>query len=143
MRRLIGITVGLLTGFVASPTMITTGAQQAPTLTCSPTTVDANGPSFELACFVESFPPNAPVTFTRGPTLPGGGQAITDGAGRGSFAARIPTHGVCAPISGDVTVSASGGGVEASTVIVVIPNTPVPPVYCGPGVVSAQPRLTG
>jgi hypothetical protein len=142
MRRLLGIWIGLMAGFVAFAGTMTTGAQQTPPLRCSPTTVDANGPSFELTCSVENFPPNTPVTFTRGPTLPGGGQATTDGAGRASFAERIPTHGVCAPLSGDVTVSASGGGVEASTTIVVIPSAE-PPVSCGPGAVPALPRLTG
>jgi hypothetical protein len=55
----------------------------------------------------------------------------------------IPESGVCAQLSDELAVSASGRGVEASTAIVVTP-VPLPPLYCGPaGAAAAQPRLTG
>jgi len=142
MRRLIAITVGLIAGLAAYPRTITTGAQQTPTLTCSPTTLPASGPSVEETCATENFPPNSPVTYTTGATFLGSGQATTDGAGRATFAFRIPEFGVCAQLPGDLTVSASRDGAEASTLIVVTPVSL--PLSCGgPAAVPAQPRQTG
>jgi hypothetical protein len=139
-RRCIGITLGLIAGLAAYPGKLTTGAQPTPTLICSPETIPSTGPSVTFTCSVENFPPNTVVTFTRGATFPGSGQVTTDGAGRASFTFLMPESGVCAQLSGELTVSASGGGVEASTAVVVTP-VPLPPLYCGSA--PAQPRLTG
>jgi hypothetical protein len=131
MRRLIGITVGVIVALAAYPAAITTGAQQAPTLSCSVTTVPAHSGGVQTTCAVENFPPNTSVT------LIGGAQATTDGAGRGSATVTIPT-GLC---PGKFTITASGGGVEATTTIAVTPR-PGPPGLC-PAALPAQPRLTG
>jgi hypothetical protein len=138
MRRLVGITVGLMVGVAVSATP-TTGAQQAPSLTCSPTTVPSTGGGVWVSCSIENFPPNTPIAVT----APFGGirQLTTDDAGQAGFRFVIPEFGVCTQRSG-LTVVASGGGAEASMTIVV---TPVPqPSYCRPaGAVPAQPRVTG
>lgn len=137
------MTLALIAGLATYPGTMTTGAQQTPTLICSPKTIPSTGPSVTATCSVENFPPNTAGTFTRGATFPGSGQVTTDGAGRASFTLLIPESGVCAQLSGELTVSASGGGVEASTAIVVTPP-PLPLLYCGPaGAAPAQPRLTG
>ena len=131
MRRLIGITVGVIVGLAAYPLTTTTGAQQAPTLSCSVTTVRAHGGGVQTTCAVENFPPNASVTFI------GGAQATTDGAGRGTGTVIIPA-GLC---PGEFTITASGDGVEAATTIRVTP-APGPPGVC-PTAVPAQPQVTG
>jgi hypothetical protein len=141
MRRLARITVGLLVGLVAYAGTTTTGAQPAPSLACNPKTIPSTGPSVTFTCSIENFPSNTPVAVT-GTFEPSPRQLPTDGAGWASFTFLIPEFGVCAPLSEVLTISASGGGLEASTTIVVSP-APVPPVSCGPEAVPAQPRLTG
>jgi hypothetical protein len=131
MRRLIGTAVGVIVGLAAHPATMTTGAQQSPRLSCSATTVPAQSGGVQTTCVVEDFPPNTSVTLT------GGGQAMIDGAGRGSATVIIPA-GLC---PGKFTITASGGGVEAATTIGVTP-APGPPGVC-PGALPAQPRLTG
>jgi hypothetical protein len=147
MHRIIGITIGVIAGLAAYPGTATTGAQQTPTLTCNPKTIPSTGPSVTFTCSIENFPPNTavPVTGPLGPTPTA--FVTTDDAGRAGFTFLIPEFGVCAQLPGDLTVSASGGGVRASTTIIVTPVplfSHLPPLYCGPaGAVSAQPRLTG
>jgi hypothetical protein len=139
MRRFAGITVGLMIG-VAGYATPTTGAQQAPRLTCNPTSVPSMGGGVWVSCAIENFPTNTPITVTE-PFALNPRQLTTDDAAQARFTFVIPEFGVCTQRSG-LTVAASGGGAEASMTIVV---TPVPqPVYCGPvGAVPAQPRLTG
>jgi hypothetical protein len=137
-----GITVGLMVGLVAYAAT-TTGAQQpvpSPLLTCSPTTVPAVGPSVEVTCSIENFPPNTPVTVTE-TFEPNPRQLMSDGAGRVSFTFRIPEFGVCAPLS-ELTISASGGGAQVTRVIAVSLVAGLPAV-CDVVAVPAQPRLTG
>jgi hypothetical protein len=140
MQRRIGIMLGAVAGLVAYAGATATGAQPSPMLTCDPKTIPSTGPSVTFTCSIGDFPPNTPVTVVGvfGPPR----QLTTDDAGRAGFTFLIPEFGVCAPLSGELTISASGGGVEASTTIVVRP-VPVPPVFCGPESVPAQPRLTG
>jgi hypothetical protein len=143
MRRIIGITVGLIAGLAAYPGTMTTGAQQTPTLTCSPRTIPSTGPSVSFTCSIEHFPPSTAVSVT-GPLGPTPTPLVTtDDAGRAPFTFLIPEFGVCAQLPGDLTVSASAGGARASITIVVT-RVPLPPLYCGPaGAVPALPRLTG
>jgi hypothetical protein len=132
MRRLLGLTFGVMVGLVAYTGTTTTEAQQSASTTCNgPTTVPAHSGGVKVDCQVENFPPNTSITFT------GGSQATTDGAGRGSGTVIIPA-GLC---PGAFTITASGGGVAASTTIGVTP-APGPPGVC-PAPVAAQPRLTG
>jgi len=139
MRQLVGITVGLMIGVAVSATP-TTGAQQAPSLTCSPTSVPSTGGGVWVSCSIENFPPNTAITVTA-PFGPSPRQLATDDAGQASFTFVIPEFGVCTQRSG-LTVVASGGGAEASMTIVVTPVAQPP--SCGPaGAVPAQPRLTG
>jgi hypothetical protein len=139
MRRLVGITFGLMIGVAAYATPLT-GAQQSPRLTCNPTSVPATGGGVWVSCSIENFAPNTPVALTE-PFAPSTRQVTSDDAGRASFSFVIPEFGVCTQRS-SLTVAASGGGAEASMTIIV---TPVPqPSYCGPaGAVPAQPRQTG
>jgi hypothetical protein len=141
VRRLLGIAFGLMVSLAAYAEATTIGAQQPATLTCSPMTIDAVGPSVTFTCSVENFPPNASLTvvgtFETSPR-----QLITDGAGQAGFTFLIPEFGVCAPLSGAPTITASADGAEASTTIAVAPFT-APSVSCGPPAVPARPRLTG
>jgi hypothetical protein len=138
MRRLVGILVGLMVGVAVQATP-TTGAQQAPIVICSPTSVPSIGGGVWVSCSIENFPPNTPIAVT----APFGGSRglTTDDAGQAGFRFVIPEFGVCTQRSG-LTVAASGGGEQASMTIVV---TPVPqPPYCGPAAaIPAQPRVTG
>jgi hypothetical protein len=110
MRRFIGVAVGLVAGLAAYPGTMTTGAQQTPTLTCSPKTIPSTGPSVTFTCSIENFPPNTAVPVTAlGPTPTA--FVTTDDAGLASFTFLIPEFGVCAQLPSDLTVSASGGGV--------------------------------
>ena len=139
MRRLLGITVGLMVG-VSAYAATTGGAQQAASLTCSPTTIPAVGPSVTFTCSIENFPPNTRVTVS-GTFEPNPPQLTTDGAGRASFTFLIPESGVCAPRS-ELTISASGGGAQASFGLA-LSLVPGLPDACGPAAVPTQPRLTG
>ena len=130
MRQLIGITVGVIVGLAACQGTMTTGAQQAPRLSCNVMTVPAHSGGLQTTCAVENFPPNTAVT------LIGGAQTTTDSAGRGSATVTIPT-GLC---PGKFTITASDGGVEAATTIAVTPKAG-PPGLC-PAALPAQPRLT-
>jgi hypothetical protein len=143
MRGVRGTAVGLLAGFAIYAATTATDARQSPTLTCSPKTIPSTGPSVNFTCSIENFAPNTEVRVT-GPLGPTPTAFVTtDDAGRASFTFLIPEFGVCAQLPGDLTVSASGGGVRASTTIIVTP-VPLPPLYCGPaGAVPAQPRLRG
>jgi hypothetical protein len=132
MRRLLFITFGVVVGLAAYVGTTTTEAQQSARVTCTPTAVAAHSGGVNGDCQVENFPPNTSITFT-----PGGGQATTDGAGRGSGTVIIPA-GLC---PGTFTITASGGGVEASAIVGVTP-APGPPGEC-PEPVPAEPRLTG
>lgn len=138
MRRLF-VTALVLGAAVAATT--TTGAQQAPTLTCSPTSVPANGGGVWVTCSIENFPPQTQV-LVKEPFAPSLRSLTTDDAGRTIFTFVIPEASVCTQRSG-LTVAASGGGTEASFTIGVTP-VPLPPAYCGfTGAVQAQPRSTG
>lgn len=102
-----------------------------------------DGSQRHLHLFDRELPAEYRGHLTRGATFPGSSQVTTDGAGRASFTFLIPESGVCAQLSGELTVSASGGGVQASPPVVVTP-VPLPPLSCGPaGAAPAQPRLTG
>jgi hypothetical protein len=131
MRWLLGPAVGLMFGLAAYGGTAMIGAQQAPKLSCNVTTIPTRSASVETTCTVESFAPNTPVEFVleRGSV----GQVTTDATGQASHTFRIPA-GFETP--GEITIRASGGGVEASTTIVVIAHPPA-------AAVPAQPGLTG
>ncbi len=104
-------------------------AQQAPTVTCSPNSIPSEGAGVRVSCTLDGYPPKTAVSASG--TFGGSVGVKTDDAGRASFTFVIPSHGVCAPLPGDVAVRAIGGGADASTTIAVIP-VPLPSVDCGP-----------
>src|SRR5215211_2494948 len=126
MRRFVGITVGLMVGVAVHATP-TTGAQQAPNVTCSPASVPSTGGGVWVSCSIENFPPNTPIAVMA--PVGGSRQLTTDDAGQAGFRFVIPEFGVCTQRSG-LTVAASGGGEQASMTIAVTPVSQPP--YCGP-----------
>jgi hypothetical protein len=130
MRRLIGIIVVLVASLAAYAGTMATGAQQAPTLTCSPTSVPSTGPSVTFTCSIENFPPNTQVMVTEALVPRPLQVTTTDDAGRASFRFLIHEAGVCAQRS-DGLAAASGGDAEASTAFVVTP-VPLPPLFAAP-----------
>jgi hypothetical protein len=69
---------------VAAYTTPITGAQQAPSLTCSPTTVPSTGGGVWVTCSIENFSPNTPISVTE-PFVVSPPQLTTDDAGQTGF----------------------------------------------------------